>query len=191
MIYETIISTVNLSGQPHVTPFGVQRKDDLYLIAPFKPSVTLENIVNTRCAIMNLTDDVRVFAGAIAHKQSLELVPAGQLMGFRLANTLAHHELQLVEVIEHEERPQLLMKSVHHQIHQPFSGFNRAQAAVIELAVLASRLTRLPKDKILSERAYLQIAIDKTAGERELEAWQWLVDKIDSFYAEQAGFNQA
>lgn len=191
MIYETIISTVNLSGQPHVTPFGVQRKDDLYVIAPFKPSVTLENIISTQSAIMNLTDDVRVFAGAIAHKQSYELLPASQLAGFRLANTLAHHELQLVELIEDEERPRLMMKSVHHEMHQPFSGFNRAQAAVIELAVLASRLNRLPKEKILSERAYLQIAMEKTAGEREWQAWQWLVEKMDTFYAEQAGFNQA
>ena len=36
----------------------------------------------------------------------------------------------------------------------------------------------------MTEKAYLQIAIDKTAGERELEAWAWLVHKLDHFYAE-------
>jgi hypothetical protein len=66
-----------------------------------------------------------------------------------------------------------------------------AQAAVIELAVLVSRLTRLPKDKVQSERQYLQIAIDKTAGERELQAWAWLTDKIDNHYAAQDGSNLA
>ena len=75
--------------------------------------------------------------------------------------------------------------------HQPFKGFNRAQAAVIELAVLVSRLERLPKDKVLSEMAYLQIAIDKTAGERELQAWGWLVEKVENFYAAQSGENFA
>jgi uncharacterized protein len=191
MIYETIISTIDTSGKSHVTPFGVQKKDNLYLIAPFKPSTTLENIMSTECAVMNLTDDVRIFAGAIARQQVFELVPATKLQGFRLAATLAHHELQLVDVLEDAERPHLLMQSIYQETHQPFAGFNRAQAAVIELAVLASRLSRLPQEKILSERAYLQIAIDKTAGERELQAWQWLVERIDNYYAEQTGLNQA
>jgi hypothetical protein len=31
--------------------------------------------------------------------------------------------------------------------------------------------------------AYLQIAIDKTAGPTELEAWQWLRDAVDHFRA--------
>ena len=191
MIYETIISTVDATGKPHVTPFGVQKKEDLYVIAPFKPSTTLENIVSTQCAVMNLTDDVRIFAGAVARKQAFELLPALKINGFRLANSLAHHELTLVEVIDDAERPQLLMRNIHQETHQPFAGFNRAQAAVIELAVLATRLNRLPKEKVLTERAYLQIAVDKTAGKREQEAWQWLVEKIDNYYAEQSGFNQA
>ena len=76
------------------------------------------------------------------------------------------------------------MQSVETQHHAAFKGFNRAQAAVIELAVLASRLRMLPQDKVKSELRYLQIAIDKTAGERELEAWGWLTDKIDAYYQE-------
>jgi hypothetical protein len=191
MIYETIISTVDAVGQPHVTPFGVQKKEGLYVIAPFKPSTTLDNILTTQCAVMNLTDDVRIFAGAVTRKQSFELLPAFKINGFRLANTLAHHELALVEVVDDTERPQLLMQSTYQATHQPFTGFNRAQAAVIELAVLATRLNRLPQEKVMTERAYLQIAVDKTAGKREQEAWQWLIEKIDNYYAEQAGFNQA
>jgi len=140
---------------------------------------------------MNLTDDVRVFAAAIVKAQTPAIVPATIVNGVRLAETLAHQELRLEQVVEDAERPQLWMRVVHQETHQPFAGFNRAQAAVIELAVLASRLNRMPKEKVLSERAYLQIAIDKTAGERELQAWQWLVEKIDGYYAEQSGFNQA
>lgn len=191
MIYETIISTVDAAGNAHITPFGVQKKDNLIVISPFKPSTTLENILATECAVMNLTDDVRVFAGAIVKAQTHALLPAHVVTGFRLADTLSHSELRLEQVVDDPVRPQLWMRSVHQETHQPFAGFNRAQAAVIELAVLASRLSRLPQEKVLSERAYLQIAIDKTAGERELQAWQWLVEKIDGYYAEQSGFNQA
>lgn len=191
MIYETIITTVDLAGNPHITPFGVQKKDGLVVISPFKPSTTLSNILATECAVMNLTDDVRVFAAAIVKSQTQAIVPATMINGVRLAETLAHQELHLEQVVEDAERPQLWMRVVHQETHQSFAGFNRAQAAVIELAVLASRLNRLPQEKVLTERAYLQIAIDKTAGERELQAWQWLVEKIDGYYAEQSGFNQA
>ena len=191
MIYETIISTVDAADQAHVAPFGIQKQGDLIVISPYRPSTTLDNILATKTAVMNLTDDVRVFAGAVARVQSYELTRATQVQGYRLLNTLSHQELSLVEVVDDIQRPQLFMQVLHQEIHQPFAGFNRAQAAVIELAVLATRLQRLPQDKIQTERQYLQIAMDKTAGPREWEAWQWLVDKIDTFYAEQTGQNQA
>ena len=49
----------------------------------------------------------------------------------------------------------------------------------------------LPIEKINQEMQYLQIAIDKTAGERELQAWQWLVDRISNHLASQSGMQQA
>lgn len=191
MIYETIITTVDAADQAHVAPFGIQKQGDLIVISPYRPSTTLDNILATKTAVMNLTDDVRVFAGAVAKVQSYELTRATQVQGYRLLNTLSHQELTLVDVLDDAQRPQLFMQVVHQEMHHPFAGFNRAQAAVIELAVLATRLQRLPQDKIQTERHYLEIAMDKTAGPREWEAWQWLVDKIDTFYAEKTGRNQA
>ena len=191
MIFETIISTTDAQGKPHVTPFGVRYEQDLVIIAPYKPSTTLENIMTTKCAVMNLTDDVRVFAGALTRHQPLDLLPTEKLKGVRLANTLAHKELKLVKVREDAIRPELYFEVVFEAQHQAFQGFNRAQAAVIELAVLTSRLHLLPRDKITNEINYLKIAIDKTAGERELQAWGWLIEKIDNYYAEQSGENLA
>lgn len=184
MIFETIIVSTDTDGIAHVTPFGVKHEGELIVISPFKPSKTLSNIVATKSATMNLTDDVRVFAGALTKRQPWTLLPANQLSGFRLETCLNHVELSLVEVREDEQRPQLVMQPVETQHHAAFKGFNRAQAAVIELAVLASRLHMLPAEKIQSELKYLQIAIDKTAGERELEAWGWLNDKINTYYEE-------
>jgi len=191
MIFETIISTVNSQGDAHVTPFGIQMQDGLVVISPYKPSATLENILATQQAVMNLTDDVRVFAGALTRRQAWSLAPAEKITGYRLTETLAHKELKLVKINEDTLRPQLFLEVVHEVQHQPFLGFNRAQAAVIELAVLVSRLNMLTKDKVLSEMQYLQIAVDKTAGERELQAWGWLTEKVFNFYAQQAGENFA
>jgi hypothetical protein len=72
---------------------------------------------------------------------------------------------------------------VHRVSHAPFEGFNRAKAAVIEAAILASRLDFLPREKIEREIEYLRIAVEKTAGAAEQEAWGWLMDKIREHYA--------
>lgn len=184
MIFETIITSIDSQGEAHVTPFGVKHEGEKVIISPFKPSKTLDNILNSRAAVMNLTDDVRVFAGALTKKKVWRLLPTSKVTGFRLDDCLSHVELELVGVREDPERPQLVMQRVDTQQHKAFDGFNRAQAAVIELAVLTSRLHMLPPDKINAELKYLQIAIDKTAGERELEAWGWLVEKINCYYKE-------
>jgi len=191
MIFETIISTQDTIGNVHITPFGIREHDGYVIISPFKPSTTLTNILSTQCAVVNMTDDVRVFAGAIVKRQQFEVVPANMIKGHRLTNALSHQELTLFKIEEDDVRPKLWMKVVHSGLHAAFKGFNRAQAAVVELAVLVSRLHLLPKEKIEQERAYLQIAMDKTAGEHEWEAWTWLIEKIENFYAEQSNQNQA
>ncbi len=183
MIYETIVSSVDAKGVAHVTPFGIRMQDGLVVIAPFKPSTTLANILATGHAVVNLTDDVRVFAAALAAKSFANLTPATKVNGFRLTEVLAHKELKLVKFEDDDVRPQLFLEIVHEAQHQPFQGFNRAQAAVIELAVLVSRLKRLPLEKICQEIDYLTIAIDKTAGPRELEAWGWLIEMVENHKA--------
>jgi hypothetical protein len=42
----------------------------------------------------------------------------------------------------------------------------------------------LPAEKIDAELEYLAIAIDKTAGPAEREAWSWLLERIEQFRAE-------
>lgn len=184
MIFETIITSSDKAGNTHITPFGVRMEGEYIVISPYKPSTTLENILATKYAVMNLTDDVRVFAGALTNHKVWNLQATSKIKAFRLAECLAHTELKLVEFREDSTRPQLVMEKVHTENHGSFKGFNRAQAAVIELAVLASRLHMLSREKIETELTYLKIAIDKTAGDRELEAWGWLIEKIEHYYLE-------
>jgi hypothetical protein len=191
MIYETIVTTCSPEGEVHIAPFGIQWHDGKVLIMPFKPSTTLQNILQTGMAVLNLTDDVRVFAAAIAKKTTFATEVVAEGKALRLKDCLAHHVLTLAQVEEDEVRPKLWLNVLESETHAPFMGFNRAQAAVIELAVLVSRLQRLPVEKITQEMQYLQIAIDKTAGPRELEAWQWLVDCVNNHLAQQSGLQQA
>ena len=72
---------------------------------------------------------------------------------------------------------------IHREMHSPFQGFNRAQAAVLEAAILVSRLFMLPREKVEREIAYLEIAVSKTAGPDEQQAWDWLMQAIGEHYA--------
>jgi hypothetical protein len=185
LIYETVVTTRGQDGRPHVAPMGVTVEGDRYVLAPFRPSRTLDNMLASRCAVVNHTDDVRVIAGCVSGRQrDWPMVDAKLIAAPILADAISHEEVEVVEVEEDETRPRLICRVVHAENHRLFRGINRAQAAVVEAAVLVSRLHMLPAEKIDREIDYLGIAIAKTAGPHELEAWSWLMQRIADFRAE-------
>lgn len=187
VIFETVVTTAAADGQPHVAPMGVRYRGDQVVLMPFRPSTTFDNIVATGCAVLNIVTDTRVFAGCVTGRRDWPVLPAEKIAGVRLSCALSHVELKLAERIHDAQRPVLHMARVHEVVHGAFAGFNRAQAAVIEGAVLVSRLHMLPSEKVDSEMAYLQIAIDKTAGPAEREAWGWLREAVQRHRARSSG----
>jgi hypothetical protein len=186
MIRETIVTTTDAGGRVHIAPIGLIVEGDGFVIAPFRPSQTLDNLRENPHAVANYTDDVLVFAGCLTGRRDWPTRPATRVPGAILEGALAHAELNVARVTEDAQRPRFHCSVVHQASHAPFRGFNRAQAAVIEAAILVSRLQLLPADKIDREIAYLQIAIDKTAGPRERQAWDWLMARIAAFRTEPA-----
>lgn len=181
MIYESIVTTVDESHSVHVAPMGIRHEDDFVVIAPFRPSQTLHNLEATKSAVVNATDDVRVFAGCLTGRHNWPTHRASAVQGEILDAALAYKEL-VVERIENDDlRPKIYLKCVLSKTVRQFAGFNRAQAAVVEAAILVSRLSMLSAEKIDREMEYLEIAVSKTAGEREMEAWLWLKEAIDDF----------
>ncbi len=178
MILETIVTTSSADGTPHLAPMGVHLSGPEYLILPFRPSTTLSNILATGCAVTNATDDVRVFAGCLTGRRDWPLVRADCVKGVRLMHTLSHTELELIRLDDDPVRPRLVCRAVHEAVHGPFTGFNRGQLSVIEASILVSRLDLLPLEKIEQELAFLRIGLEKTAGPRELEAWDWLMTRV-------------
>lgn len=183
-IVETIVTTVNAEGDAHIAPLGLIEDGQHWIIAPFKPSKTLDNLRVNPSACASHTDDVRVFAGCVTGRKDWPLMPAHSINGVRLASSVAHWELKVDNVIEDDQRPRFSCSIAHRETHRAWEGFNRAQAAVLELAVLSTRLHMLPAEKIDNELNYLEIAISKTAGPREHEAWAWLMAKIKAWRAD-------
>ena len=165
---------------------GVRHEDDYYVIAPFKPSTTLKNLERSGQAVINMTDDVRIFAGCLTGHYDWPIVDTSVIDGKRLEAALSHIEIEVAHQEGDGLRPVFYCSEKHQETHAPFMGLNRAKAAVLEAAVLVSRLHMLPDEKIDNEIEYLQIAIDKTASAHELEAWGWLMDRIKTFREQNA-----
>lgn len=184
MIQETIVTTRNSTGVVHIAPMGIHIQNDEFIILPFRPSTTLTNLLENKTAVLNYCDDVRVFAGCLTGRRDWPLTAAEKINGQVLECALAHTEVELVRIEDDAVRPKLFCKALHTVNHSPFRGFNRAQYSVLEAAILISRLDRLPLEKIESEIDYLRIGFEKTAGDREREAWDWLMTVIENFKSE-------
>ena len=181
MIREAIVTTLGAGGAPYIAPMGVRRECDLLVLAPFRPSRTLDNLRRSGQAVINYTDDVRVFAGCHTGRREWPTVPAATVSGVRLAQALAHAEIEVARWEDDEVRPRIYCRELARETHAAFEGFSRAQAAVVEAGILVSRLHMLPAEKIDREMEYLSIAVEKTAGPREREAWRWLADRIAGY----------
>ncbi|MER0239365.1 DUF447 domain-containing protein [Fulvimarina sp. MAC8] len=177
-IRESVLTTKSADGEVHIAPLGIIQDGDHWIVAPFRPSTTLENIEASRRAVVNYTDDALIFAGCLTGRKTWPLTDIAGCDIPRLEAALSHDVLEVVDVKEDEQRPRYRCKVISSETHAPFTGMNRAKAAVLEAAILASRLHMLPAEKIEDEIAYLKIAVDKTAGPAEHQAFGWLLEKI-------------
>jgi hypothetical protein len=182
LIHECVVTTLSAEGRPHIAPLGLIEDGAHWIAAPFRPSTTLFNLEHGKKFTASFTDDPRVFAGLVTGVRSFPLTDIEGWPAPRLSVALAHAELEIDRVEEDETRPRFFCRVRHTESHRPFLGMNRARSAVLEAAILATRLGRLSREKIDSELDYLSIAIEKTAGEAEREAWEMVMEKIRAHF---------
>ena len=187
MIHEVIVTTRNMNNKVHIAPMGIKILDEnsekFVQISPFKPSKTLDNILETKIATINFIDDVKVFAGIVTKEKNDWLLKSSEDAYVpHLENTNTHMNAVVDEVFDDSIRPKIKCKIINEEVHRSFLGFNRAQFSVIELAVLSTRLGMIDDNKVKEELNYLKIGIDKTAGNNEKEAWGWIENKINTYF---------
>ena len=178
MIVETIVTTVAADGTINCAPMGVEWGDDTIVLKPFLETATYRNVLATRAAVVNLTDDVRVFARAAISNPQYETGPATAVRGVVLADCCSWRELEVLTIDSTPPRSRIETTVVHRGTRREFIGFNRARHAVLEAAIYATRVHMLPRAFIDSELARLQVIVDKTAGPHELEAMELLTTHI-------------
>ena len=180
MIIETIVTTVDGNGAVNIAPMGVEWDggDGPPVLKPFLETTTYRNIVATGAAVVNLIDDVRLFARAAIGNPDYPVVRAVAVNGVVLRDACSWRELSVRSVDSTPPRSRIETSVVHRGLRREFIGFNRARHAVLEAAIYATRVHFLERDFLEAELARLQIIVDKTAGPVEREAMALLADYI-------------
>ncbi len=178
MIIESILTTMDAAGAVNFAPMGVEWGEDEIVIKPFLETRSFRNLSATRAAVVNLTDDVLLFArGAISDVQ-LPALPAAVVRGVVLEAACSWREVEVRSIDATPPRSRVVTAVVHRGTRREFLGFNRARHAVLEAAILATRTHLLPPEQIRAEFARLLVTVNKTGGSREHEAMSLLTEYV-------------
>jgi hypothetical protein len=183
VIIETIVTTLDAHGAVNIAPMGVEwdgSDEAAPLLKPFLETTTYRNVVSTGAAVVNLIDDVGLFARAAISNPEYPVVPAVAVKGVVLRDACSWRELTVRSVDSTPPRSRIDTTVVHRGVHREFIGFNRARHAVLEAAIYATRVHMLAREFLESELARLQVVVDKTAGPTERDAMALLTDYIRS-----------
>ena len=182
MILESIVTTINEDGSVNVSPMGptVHGKLQNFELRPFDTSRTFANLKRTRSGVVHVTDDVGLIAqSAIGKLLPLpEFFPAEKVTGQVIANTCRWYEFEVEYIDENSARTSINCKTLYTGRIRDFWGFNRAKHAVIEAAILATRLDFLPREEIQEQFQRLETIVLKTGSAQESKAFQLLSEHV-------------
>jgi uncharacterized protein len=182
MILEGLVTTLDPDGSPHLAPMGPRVAVDFtrFTLRPFPTSPTYKNLLRERKGVLHITDDALLMArAAIGTVVPFPAVrPAERVEGYIIADSCRHYEFVVRSVDDSGERINIEAEVVSVGRTRDFFGFNRAKHAVIEAAILATRLHLLPLTEVAAEFHKLRVIVGKTGGQAELEAMDLLELKL-------------
>lgn len=183
MILEGVVTTLGPDGRLNVAPMGPHVPDTYpgpdfssFDLLPFASSRTFANLTSHPEGVLHVTDDVLLLARAAidAVDPDPETGPAEAVRGRILAGACRAYEFRIAGRADDSLRPRLTAVVLRAHDLRPFFGFNRARFAVVEAAILATRVHLLARGEIEADLARLRRLVDKTGGPRECEAFDLL-----------------
>lgn len=181
MILEGLVSTVNADGTPNVSPMGplVDEQIQQLVLRPYRTSTTYANLKRFGEGVLHVTDDVDMIARAAVGQLELpKLQKAREVRGFVVATACRWYEFRVTSIDDRAERTTIACQVVGKGRIRDFFGFNRAKHAVLEAAILATRIQFLPAEEVEDEFRRLSVWVDKTAGVQERKAFDFLRDFV-------------
>jgi hypothetical protein len=184
MIVEGIVTTTNADGTVNVAPMGplVDRPMSRLELRPFQTSSTFANLVRDGIGVFHVVDDVLLLSRAAIGR----LEPAPRLLSVPgvdapvLADVCRWYAFRAVRWDTSTPRARCEAEVYRSGCQREFFGFNRARHAVLEAAILATRVGILPDEQLLRELEHLRAPVSKTGGPEEFEAFELLSEHIKS-----------
>jgi hypothetical protein len=171
VILETLVTTVDREGGAHCAPMGIRLDARQIVLRPFRTAATCANLEATGAGVVNFTDDVLLFARCALTPYLPPVRKASQVPAPILEAACSWREFRVTESDPGGERALFRAEVVAAGRGREFLGFNRAQHAVIEATILATRRHLLDRTAILADIERLRPLVEKTAGGREQEAF--------------------
>lgn len=204
-IVEGLMTTLDADGVLNIAPMGPMVDEEFthFTLRPFTSSTTYKNLKATGHGVFHVTDDALMIArGAIGKlvgpgsvgsvgSDAIPTRPATKVEGVVLTGACRYHELVVEHLDDAQERTVIEAKSVHRESLRDFFGFCRAKHAVIEAAILATRLHLTGTSLVLEEYDRLAVMVQKTGGPAEHQAMQELADHVMRANVTQASDSQA
>ena len=103
---------------------------------------------------------------------------ARSVAGWILAGACRYYEFRVVDLDVRADRARIAVETVAAGRIRDFLGFNRARHAVVEAAILATRVSILPRAEILAELGRLAVLVSKTGGAVEEKAFRLLHEYV-------------
>lgn len=176
-VLEGVVTTQSPAGVVNVAPMGpiVQPDFARLTLRPFPGSTTFTNLAALPRGVFHVTDDVLLLArGAIGRVTDAPTTAIADFPIPRLTDCCRWWAFAVTQVDQSEQRATLHCQVVEQGEVRPFLGFNRAKHAVLEAAILATRLHLTGAAAVLAEYEHLQTLVDKTGSAHEQVAFMEL-----------------
>ncbi len=177
-LIETVVTTTGSDGVVNCAAMGVRWGENELVFWPFDTTRTLRNLRVHGEAVVHLTDDVLLFVQAALGHPSPAMRPASAIDGSVIEDANSWREVVVVDITPSAD--ELPRSRVRARVvasgtgtRQPL-GLCRARHAAVEASILASRLRWLGGERVFAELERLQELVDKTAGQRERAAMDYV-----------------
>jgi hypothetical protein len=191
LILEGLVTTRNADGSTAIAPMGpiVTPAMRRLVFRPYKTSTTYANLRRDGQGIFHVTDNALMIAQAAIGKLEPrpELISSDVIEGQILADCCRWYAFRVLECDDRQPRTIMTAEVVGSGRRRDFLGFNRAKHAVVEAAILATRVHLLPESEIRAELDRLVVLIEKTGGGAEQQAWELLRSHFEAAWA---GFDE-
>lgn len=169
-ITEAIVTTASGAGIPNAAPMGIVRKDGRFFIRMFTDTATFKNVSDTGYLVANFTADPRIYATSAFEGLAPEAFRFEEGMvppRLKDAAGWAYFKCQVTDVVALEPISLEIVRCTP-------PVFNRAFAAIVEAAIVGTRLRFYRGDEGRKKIEEYETIVKKCGGPEDIEAMRIL-----------------